>query len=107
MVMVTQHVSNNVDACTHYAYLFLFFSLGKLHSITSNSSCIYINYVLRFHLSACKMTNMEEGRGGEERDNRWYIFVSTTSFDLKPALNILQTSPTSLAIPTPLSVSIF
>ena len=22
MVMVTQHVSNNVDACTHCAYLF-------------------------------------------------------------------------------------
>ena len=44
---------------------FLSFSFGKLHSIKSNSSCIYINYVLRFHLSAAKMTNMEEGRGEE------------------------------------------
>ena len=34
------------------------------------------------------------------------MFVSTTSCDLKPALNILQTSPTSLAIPTPLCAHI-
>ena len=86
---------------------FLFFSFGKLHSIKSNSSCIYVNYVLyRFHLSACKMTNMG-GRGWGERDYRWYMFVSTTPCDLKPAWNILQTSPTSLAIPTPLCAHIF
>ena len=56
------------------------------------------NYILRFHLSAWKWTNMEGGHRRE--DNRWYMFVSTTFCDLKPALNILQASPTSLAIPT-------
>ena len=49
-------------------HFILFFSFGKLLNIKSNSSCIYviyINYVLRFHLPACKITNMEEGgRGG-------------------------------------------
>ena len=34
------------------------------------------------------------------------MFVSTTSGDLKPALNILQTSPASLVIPTPLCAHI-
>ena len=49
------------------------------------------------------MPNLEGGgRGAEERDNRWHVFVSTTSRDLKPALKLLQTSPTSLAIPIPL-----
>ena len=51
------------------------------------------------------MPNMEGGGRGE-RDSRWYMFVGTTSCDLKPALNILQIRPTSLAIPTPLCACI-
>ena len=82
---------------------FLFFSFGKLHSIKSNSSCIYVHYVLRFHLSACKMTSMEGGRGWGERDHRWYVFVSTTSCDLKPACKQVQQVLSYL----PLSVPIF
>ena len=45
----------------------LFFSFGKLHNIKSNSSCIYVNYVLKIHFSACKMTSMEGQGGGEGR----------------------------------------
>ena len=46
MVMVTQHVSNNVDACTHCAYLFLCLFVAEIYRFT----IIYYEFQFPFRL---------------------------------------------------------